>query len=858
LSKANLTRLSRQAFYLSIGILLVACHTSSPVSTENSSIKLQNVAQSTKHILDVGSVIYEPGENVTTFAGNGAGYVDGPGAIAQFVEPYAEAIDASDNIYVTDGQYFHIRKISPTGSVSTFATNGPGAIPQGPSGYGIAIAADLKGNVYTVNGAHVVKIDSTGYANILAGADVWGDVDGLGATARFDGIAAIAINASSELYVADFNNHSVRKISPAGYVSTVAGGISGYADGPGSTAQFIGPDYIAVDASGNIFAADRVTIRKVNPAGYVTTLAGINGVSGHVDGPVATAQFDGIGGITVDASDNVFVSDNDCIRKITPAGYVTTLAGEVNGVAGYKDGAGATAQFDRPSGVAVDSKGNLYVADYGNNRIRKISGGSFLSLISSELAFSPNNDGVKDADILTIASSSSQKWTLSVDGQGTIQTGTGNASVNWDGKINGAALPDGQYMVRLHADVSSDQTASIIIDTKPPTVGNVDISPDSVDPTGNSYKVTATINDVGLSGIDPKSLGVNLIDGAANSNITIANFDPNNGLLASADFGLPSSGIAAAYHIASVLDEPAVAIAVSDRAGNKTTFKQAIPSVSLNLSLSKEKVRPLLDREYTYASYADAMVTVKAFVVDQQGHPKANVAVQFDSTRVANTGGHNHPDGPTGQFSNTTSGFPMVTRNQRYVGKTTYMGKATSDQNGVAQIYYLPYGFSGTETIKSRILKSGMPMDSTEKSKDLVIAYGAFVKFNPGAYGSNSVDSHPEGIYGTQTTVDDIGSLFKNYYEKTHHTLIDDGISLPDGGPFDIFHTWGFTHADGNQHKSHRNGVASDTDRLTSGGTIRWDDRTIRKAIRLTGGSDPLDESNGSPLSNTHFHVTWH
>jgi sugar lactone lactonase YvrE len=177
--------------------------------------------------------------------------------------------------------------------------------------------------------------------------------------------------------VAEFNTHIVRKITPGGEVSTLAGsGASGHADGIGTAATFSESFGIAVDSAGNVYVADTYNenIRKITPDGIVTTLAGQAGVSGFANGSGNVALFSNPVGITVDSSDNIYVSDrveNSIIRKITPGGMVTTLAGQ-KGVEGSTNGPAITATFSLPWGISVDVSGNVFVADYGNQLIRKI------------------------------------------------------------------------------------------------------------------------------------------------------------------------------------------------------------------------------------------------------------------------------------------------------------------------------------------------------------------------------------------------------------------------------------------------------------------------------------------------------
>ncbi|HBN08168.1 MAG TPA: hypothetical protein DD435_05835, partial [Cyanobacteria bacterium UBA8530] len=216
------------------------------------------------------------------------------------------------------------------------------------------------------------KISPAGEVTTLAGSTD-GYADGKGNTASFSRPASCAVDASGNVFVADTFNHRIRKISPAGEVTTLAGSIAGYADGKGNSASFFNPQGVAVDASGNVFVADTLNhrIRKISPLGEVTTLAG-NTNGGHADGTGGAASFVGPMGIAVDARGYLYVSDspNCLIRKISPAGEVTTLAGSTPG---HADGTGSAASFTVPTGIAVDSSGNLFVADSFNHLIRKIT-----------------------------------------------------------------------------------------------------------------------------------------------------------------------------------------------------------------------------------------------------------------------------------------------------------------------------------------------------------------------------------------------------------------------------------------------------------------------------------------------------
>lgn len=204
--------------------------------------------------------------------------------------------------------------------------------------------------------------------------------------ARFNRPLGIALDDHGNVYVADAGNATIRKIAVSGAVTTLAGspGESGHADGSGHAARFRFLKGIAVDEAGNVYAVDDSAIRKITPSGVVTTLAGTPGIIGSADGAGAAAQFNRPWGIAADKVGNLYVADNEncLVRKITPAGVVTTLAG-TRGMRGTADGTGASATFLGPQGIAIDSTGNLYLTDWfgppapnipeGSTFIRKIA-----------------------------------------------------------------------------------------------------------------------------------------------------------------------------------------------------------------------------------------------------------------------------------------------------------------------------------------------------------------------------------------------------------------------------------------------------------------------------------------------------
>jgi sugar lactone lactonase YvrE len=331
----------------------------------------------------------DPAGNVSTLAGtsNAPGAEDGIGAQARFSQPDGIAVDSAGNVFVSDRRNNNIRKISSSAVVTTLA----GTVPQSGSTDGIGdqarfsvpdgIAIDASGNALVADRGNEVirKISPDGQVTTLAGTpDATGNSDGTGNSAAFDSPSDVAVDPAGNTYVADNDNNTIRKISPAGEVTTLAGapGESGNVDGVGINARFDDPEGIAVDAAGNVYVADtdNNTIRKITPAGLVTTLAGSPDETGSADGTGVNARFDEPDGIAVDAAGNVYVADTDnsTIRKITPQGIVSTLAGQAN-EEGDADGTGAAARFSFPRDLDIDAQGNLYVLDSGNHTVRKIT-----------------------------------------------------------------------------------------------------------------------------------------------------------------------------------------------------------------------------------------------------------------------------------------------------------------------------------------------------------------------------------------------------------------------------------------------------------------------------------------------------
>lgn len=316
---------------------------------------------------------------VSTVAGDGAsGYLDGPALSARFFQPHDVAVAVDGTIYVTDLGNRRIRKISG-GQVSTFAGSGirgivndNGILAQFDAPF--LIAADRNGSLYVSDeqDAGIRKISPSAGVSTYAGG-LYGFADGAVDVAMFNGDVDVAADLIGNIYLADPFNHRIRKINTSGQVSTIAGsGIPGFKNGTGVAAQFNRPGGIAIDKDGNLYIADNSNfrVRKITVSADVSTFAG-NGTQGDADGNADVAQFsNAMDNLVVDTGGNVYIADNNRIRKITPEGVVSTIAGST---AGYEDGIGISAKFDRPAGLGIDAQGNIYVADPNNNRVRKLS-----------------------------------------------------------------------------------------------------------------------------------------------------------------------------------------------------------------------------------------------------------------------------------------------------------------------------------------------------------------------------------------------------------------------------------------------------------------------------------------------------
>jgi uncharacterized protein YjiK len=316
---------------------------------------------------------------VTTLAGSGAvSYGDGTGTNSGFNAPQGVCLDSYNNIYVADSGNSRIRKVTPTGVVSTVAST----LLNGPTG----VTVDLLGNIYIADwyNYRVRKISAPVSVSTFAGSGTATYLDGVGVNAGFKAPRGVAVDLTGNMYIADTNNNSIRKITPTGVVTTFAGsGTATFLDATGTSAGFNQPFGLSVDLIGNVYVADTFNhrIRKITSAGVVTTFAG-SGSQSFGDGIGTNSGFNLLTDLSIDSVGNVYVADmnNQRIRKVTSTGIVTTIAG--SGTATYLDATGTNAGFLNPNGIAVDSSGTIYVADYTNNRIRKITSAGVVTTLA--------------------------------------------------------------------------------------------------------------------------------------------------------------------------------------------------------------------------------------------------------------------------------------------------------------------------------------------------------------------------------------------------------------------------------------------------------------------------------------------
>jgi hypothetical protein len=342
------------------------------------------VSVTTNSLTDIGPIFtYIKTTFVNTYAGNGiAGFTDGPGASAQFNGVSRMDVNLNGEIVLADFNNHSIRLIDTKGQVSTIAGNGTAGLVNGTGGQArfsrpFGVEVDSKGEIYVADFDNNVirKISTANVVSVYAGTGQAGFDNGDISIASFNGPIDIAVDGNGNLYVADFYNHAIRRIDTNGNVTTLAGsGSPGFDDLKGTAASFNIPAGIGIDNSNNVIVADLANhaIRLVDGGGTVSTIAG-DGVAGSNDGAIGIARFNFPYDADVDANGNIYVADdkNHKTRIILTNNTVTTLAG--SGTEGFLDGEADNAQFNDPVGILVISEELMYVGDSENHRVRIIT-----------------------------------------------------------------------------------------------------------------------------------------------------------------------------------------------------------------------------------------------------------------------------------------------------------------------------------------------------------------------------------------------------------------------------------------------------------------------------------------------------
>lgn len=380
---------------------------------------------------------------INTVAGNGSPSFSGenvPATSAQLYHPIGVVADKPGNIFIAEGN--RIRKVTVNGIISTVAGNGSNGITgdggpatSAPLNLPTSLAVDTPGNIFIATNNSIRKVTSNGIITTITGngAIGFGGDNGPATSAQFNVIAAIALDASGNIFIADRYNARIRKIDASGIIKTVAGnGTLGFSGdgGPAVSAQLGICTGLAVDLSGNIFIADgNNRIRKVDTGGIITTVAGNDNIGfGGDGGPATSALLNYPYAVAVDTLGNMFIADNNRIRKINPSGIISTVAG---GGAVYGDGGIATAaDISTASSIAVDASGNIFVTDFDNHRVRKISSSALPLTLLGLKARQYNNSIITTWQTVNEVNTASFEVQRSTDGYTFTSIGVVTASGN--------------------------------------------------------------------------------------------------------------------------------------------------------------------------------------------------------------------------------------------------------------------------------------------------------------------------------------------------------------------------------------------------------------------------------------------
>ena len=329
-------------------------------------------------------------QNITTIAGNGTqGYSgdNGPATAAQLHGPRDVAVDDSGNVYIVDELNNCVRKVNSSGVITTVAGGGntnSDNIPATDASITVSqIAVDKKGNLFIadISSHRIRKVDTNGIIHTIAGTTIPGfNGDGIPATdAMLSLTTGVAVDKIGRIFICDESNFRIRMIDTFGIIHTIAGtGIQAYSgdNGPATNAALTGPCKIVVDIIGNVYYTDgQNLVRKIDTAGIITTIAGNSTIGYSGDGgPATAAAISGGEGIALDRNKNIYISDFSygVIRIIDSFGIINTIAGHVMTTILGDGGPAISASLSNPFGVAVDTAGNIFIADHGHCRLRKV------------------------------------------------------------------------------------------------------------------------------------------------------------------------------------------------------------------------------------------------------------------------------------------------------------------------------------------------------------------------------------------------------------------------------------------------------------------------------------------------------
>jgi uncharacterized protein (TIGR03437 family) len=416
---------------------------------------------------------------IMTVAGRGGWGYDGDGgpATSARLSPGGLATDSAGNLYICDLLNHRIRKVSRAGVISTVAgtgvagfsgDGGPASSAQLNNPTGVAV--DAQQNLYLADGRNhrIRKIDAAGVISSVAGTGVAGysGDGGPAISAQLNSPDGVVVDTAGNLYIPDWGNNRVRKVTPAGVITTVAGsGTRGFGGdgGAATSARLDSPADVAVDAAGNLYIADfrNHRIRMVTAAGIISTLVGTGAIGfGGDEGPAGTAQLSYPTGVAVDVAGNLYIADRDNhrIRRVVPGGTISTAAG--NGWLGFSGDGGAaiSAQLDSPWNVAVDTAGNLYISDGGNDRVRKVTLGQPrepLTITTSSTLPSGTVGTTYSVTLFPSGGVPSYSWSL---GSGALPPGLSLEASK--GTISGTPTVGGTFSFSLRVSDSAGSTAS--------------------------------------------------------------------------------------------------------------------------------------------------------------------------------------------------------------------------------------------------------------------------------------------------------------------------------------------------------------------------------------------------------------